>query len=62
VTGQDLETLYKLNVNESHATALRGVFDAGYALGVAAAMNNMDPSLGASEATAAAATPALNYI
>lgn len=34
MTDQDLETLYKQNINESHAAGLRGIFDAGYQLGL----------------------------
>jgi hypothetical protein len=32
MTNTDLENLYKINVSESHAAGLRGVFDAGYNL------------------------------
>lgn len=30
----DIEAIYKANINISHAAALRGVYDAGYAAGL----------------------------
>jgi len=44
----DLDNLYKQNVGESHYAGLRGVFDAGYALGAGSSVaiaQNTDPSL-----------------
>ena len=44
----DLDNLYKINVGESHCAGLRGVFDAGYALGAGASVvvaQGTDPSL-----------------
>jgi hypothetical protein len=53
----ELENLYKLNTGESHYAGLRGVFDAGYALGAGSSTliaQNTDPSL---TATSAQVTP-----
>lgn len=33
MTDDDLERIYKANISTSHFAGLRGVFDAGYALG-----------------------------
>lgn len=63
MTSNDLETLYKLNVSESHTAGLRGVFDAGYnlALGLTVATAN-DAANAASATTAIADTPTITVV
>lgn len=54
MTDQDLEVLYKQNINESHAAGLRGVFDAGYNYGANVSqviVQQVDPSLAIQLAT-----------
>ena len=61
MTDNDLETMYKVNVGESHYAGLRGVFDAGYALGAGstvATAQNSDPSTSAFIAQALPDDPA----
>lgn len=57
MTDNDLEILYKQNINESHFAALRGVFDAGYAVGAGSGVPTIDQSSNASAVTALADTP-----
>ena len=59
MTDNDLENLYKQNVAESHYAGLRGVFDAGYALGAATGVPTTDQSLVASAPAAAADDPTI---
>lgn len=57
----DIEAIYKANINESHFAGLRGVFDAGYQLGVAQAAQpaTPDPSTANTEAAVLADTPVI---
>lgn len=58
MTDNDLENLYKTNLSESHFAGLRGVFDAGYAIG-AGAQQTIDQSQSASAATATTDDPTI---
>jgi len=53
----DLEMIYKQNVAVSHFAGLRGLFDAGYAMGQGSGAPTQDQSLSANAATATADTP-----
>jgi len=60
MTDNDLDNLYKQNVGESHCAGLRGVFDAGYAVGAGSTVaiaQNTDPSTNVTAAQAAPVDP-----
>ena len=57
MTDTDIENVYKQNVSTSHFAGLRGVFDAGFALGAGSGVPTTDQSQTASATTAAADTP-----
>lgn len=59
MTDQDLDNLYKQNISVSHAAALRGVFDAGYAVGANSGVPTVDVSQTVSSATAAQDDPTI---
>ncbi len=62
MTDADLEILYKKNIDVSHFAALRGIFDAGYAMGAGTGVPTVDQSAAASAATAAADDPAVTTV
>lgn len=60
MTDSDLDNLYKANLSESHAAGLRGVFDAGVAVGQGLGQAPaQDVSLTTSDATAATDVPVI---
>lgn len=59
MSNDDIEKIYKQNVAESHFAGLRGVFDAGFALGAGTGVPTVDQSSNASATTASADTPVI---
>ena len=57
MTDNELENLYKANINTSHFAGLRGVWDDGFAAGAnlsASVAASSDPSASATDTSAAA--------
>jgi hypothetical protein len=62
MTDQDLDNLYKQNISTSHAAALRGIFDSGYAIGSGGGAPTVDVSLTTSFTTASADDPNITTV
>jgi hypothetical protein len=62
MTDNELEVVYKANISESHYAGLRGVFDAGYALGagLSAQVASVTDQSTASTVTDATVAPVVN--
>ena len=59
MTNDDLEKSYKANVAESHFAGLRGVFDAGFAMGAGRGIPTADQSQNQSGTTEIVDTPVI---
>lgn len=61
MTDDDMDGIYKQNIGTSHAAALRGVFDAGYQIGLSqqGGAQTPDASMTTSAALAEADTPVI---